>query len=133
MGGLLFGYEIGVIGQVLAMESFTTYFDFYQNANSDSYNSLITGLFLTGCVFGAAACMFVVDNLGRKYSIVIGGILFAIGGTLQAAAVSLPMLLIGRLFSGLAIGTLSMVVPVYLAETAETKIRGTVTTVYQLM
>ncbi|KAI9361242.1 hypothetical protein DFJ73DRAFT_773573 [Zopfochytrium polystomum] len=63
------------------------------------------------------------DDYNSLYSIIIDGLLFAVGGVLQAAANGLALLLIGRLFSGLAIGTVSMVVPIYLA----------VTTVYQLM
>jgi len=143
MGGLLFGYEIGVIGQVLALHGFDTYFGLSElnttsgkyddTSNNALYSGLITAMFLLGCVFGAGIFTFVVDTIGRKKSIIIGGILFAAGGTLQSAAQSLGMLIVGRLLSGLAIGTVSMVTPIYLAETAPTTIRGAVTTVYQLM
>ncbi|KAJ3320365.1 High-affinity glucose transporter rgt2 [Blyttiomyces sp. JEL0837] len=144
MGGLLFGYEIGVIGQVLGMNSFrrdfglgdfnnaTNKYDIDDPKNSD-LQSAVTGTFLVGCVLGAAAFMMIVDTLGRKRSILVGGTLFAIGGAIQAAAPTFAALLVGRVFSGLAIGTVSMVVPVYLAETAPTNIRGSLTTVYQLM
>jgi MFS transporter, SP family, sugar:H+ symporter len=43
------------------------------------------------------------------------------------------MIIVGRCFSGLSIGTLSLVVPMYIAETSPAKIRGSLTTIYQLM
>ncbi|KAJ3293905.1 hypothetical protein HDU76_007003 [Blyttiomyces sp. JEL0837] len=65
-------------------------------------------LFLVGCVLGAVAFMMIVDTLGRKRSILVGGTLFAIGGAIQAAAPTFAALLVGGVFSGLAIGTVSM-------------------------
>ncbi|KAI9359328.1 hypothetical protein DFJ73DRAFT_757759 [Zopfochytrium polystomum] len=75
---------------------------FVDTGKTDDYNSLVTGLFLIGCVVGAGSFMFIVDPLGRKSSVIIGGFLFAVGGALQAGANGLALLLIGRLFSGLA-------------------------------
>ncbi|KAJ3187620.1 High-affinity glucose transporter rgt2 [Irineochytrium annulatum] len=142
MGGLLFGYEIGVIGQVLGMDKFAQDFGMQtRNAsgawvasdNAASISGYITSTFLFGCVGGAAVFSVVADTLGRKYSIIIGGGLFAVGGLIQSLASAYGMLLAGRFISGLAIGTVSMVVPLYIAETAESSIRGTLTTIYQLM
>ncbi|KAJ3122300.1 hypothetical protein HK101_006602, partial [Irineochytrium annulatum] len=93
----------------------------------------ITSTFLFGCVIGAGIFSILADTLGRKYSIIISGGLFAVGGLIQSLAQSFAMLIVGRIVSGLAIGTASMVVPMYIAETAPTNIRGTLTTIYQLM
>ncbi|ORY53169.1 general substrate transporter [Rhizoclosmatium globosum] len=149
-GGLLFGYEIGVIGQVLAMISFQIQFNLIKldstgnplygsdgktidADNQADLESWITSTFLFGCIIGAAIFSVVCDRLGRKKSIIISGILFAIGGLVQCISSTLGPLLIGRVVSGLAIGTASMVVPMYIAETAPAATRGALTTVYQLM
>ncbi|KAI8840061.1 general substrate transporter [Chytriomyces cf. hyalinus JEL632] len=142
IGGLLFGYEIGVIGQVLGMEIFQNDFGMaYTDANGKrvdypnrpSIDGWITTTFLLGCIVGAGACSVFADRFGRKYSIISSGIFFAIGGALQAAASSFAVLLTGRVFSGFAIGIASMVVPLYIAETAPASTRGALTTIYQLM
>ncbi|KAJ3101020.1 hypothetical protein HDU97_001720 [Phlyctochytrium planicorne] len=155
MGGLLFGYEIGVIGQVLGFAAFqkdfgTTLkidgpallgpnglpngtFEQIENGEKEPREAIITSTFLFGCIGGALVCSFMADALGRKYSIIVGGLLFAIGGLLQAIAGTLAPLLAGRVISGLSIGVLSMVVPLYIAEAAPPQIRGRLTTVYQLL
>ncbi|KAJ3035795.1 hypothetical protein HDU99_010554, partial [Rhizoclosmatium hyalinum] len=101
--------------------------------NQADLESWITSTFLFGCIIGAAIFSVVCDRLGRKRSIIISGILFAIGGLVQCISSTLGPLLIGRVVSGLAIGTASMVVPMYIAETAPAATRGALTTVYQLM
>ncbi|KAJ3073158.1 Plasma membrane low glucose sensor [Podochytrium sp. JEL0797] len=150
IGGLLFGYEIGVIGQVLGMVSFQMRFaliemDGYgmpvynsdgetiESSTKATSESWITSSFLIGCVFGAALCSYLADKLGRKKCILITGGLFAIGGAIQCAVNTLTPLIIGRLLSGLAIGIASLVVPIYIAETASPSTRGALTTIYQLM
>ncbi|KAI8842472.1 sugar transporter [Chytridium lagenaria] len=144
MGGLLFGYEIGVIGQVLGFKNFQNDFgttanilnsagELVENPDKEGREGLITSTFLFGCVAGALVCSFMADIIGRKYSIIAGGALFAAGGVVQCIASTLGPLYIGRVLSGLAIGVLSMVVPLYIAETAPPQIRGRLTTVYQLL
>ncbi|ORY42161.1 general substrate transporter [Rhizoclosmatium globosum] len=101
--------------------------------NQADLESWITSTFLFGCIIGAAIFSVVCDRLGRKRSIIISGVLFAIGGLVQCTVSSLGPFLVGRVISGLAIGTASMVVPIYIAETAPAATRGALTTVYQLM
>ncbi|KAI9356517.1 hypothetical protein DFJ73DRAFT_822895 [Zopfochytrium polystomum] len=151
MGGMLFGYEIGIINQILSITSFLFYFKIFgppDNYNPDAYydpedlqilsttdrdKGLVTSSFLYGCVVGAAAVSLLADVIGRKFSIILGGIIYTAGGCLQAAAVNFPTFLFGRGMSGMSVGIMSMSVPLYIAETAPTAIRGRLTTVYQLM
>lgn len=91
MGGLLFGYEIGVIGQVLVMDTFGIFFGIREPdaakpgkfKDVDGHYADITGnitmTFLLGCLAGAAIVSWMADFLGRKRSILIGGILFNVG------------------------------------------------------
>jgi MFS family permease len=69
----------------------------------------ITSSFLFTCVVGAGIFSIVSDLLGRRISIILGGVLFTIGGILQAFAASFGILIVGRVFSGLSIGTISLV------------------------
>jgi MFS family permease len=107
------------------MNAFNDYFDMAHHNMSDIYyenpndyiatptkeitTAWIVSSFLFACVVGAGIFSVVSDTLGRKISIIIGGVLFAIGGLVQALANGYAMLLVGRSFSGLSIGTLSMV------------------------
>ncbi|RKO83577.1 general substrate transporter [Blyttiomyces helicus] len=142
MGGLLFGYEIGVIGQVLTMDSFGLLFKIkYINGSgsvvttpdTDNWTGWITFMFLIGCVFGAISVSYLADFLGRKRSIILGSLTFLVGVTVQVVASTIAVLYTGRFISGFAIGLLSMVVPLFISETAPTEIRGRMIAVQQLM
>ncbi|KAJ1541884.1 hypothetical protein HK405_010351, partial [Cladochytrium tenue] len=142
-GGMLFGYEIGIINQILSIPNFLLYFGIedldettgnpVDNKYTDELTGLVTSSFLFGCVVGAAIVSFLADLIGRKFSIVLGGIIYTAGGTLQAASTSIGVFLSARGLSGISVGIMSMCVPLYIAETAPTGIRGRLTTVYQLM
>lgn len=67
-----------------------------------------------------------------QVTIVISGACFAIGAVLQAAAVDIAMLIIGRCVLGLGVGIGTMIGPVYLAEMAPPKLRGTLNVIFQL-
>ncbi|KAJ3336071.1 hypothetical protein HDU91_001924, partial [Kappamyces sp. JEL0680] len=147
IGGLLFGYEIGVVGQVLGMPSFQLYFGmvvdspdasdasfpFDRTPNFVKMNQLTTFVFLAGCAVGAAFSTVICDRFGRKKPIALGGVFFLIGAFFQTVAGRESGFFIGRFLSGLAIGVMSMCVPLFISETAPAEIRGRMTTIYQLM
>ncbi|KAJ3128482.1 hypothetical protein HK098_004377 [Nowakowskiella sp. JEL0407] len=142
MGGLCFGYEIGVIGQVLPMADFGYtfgYFDKDGNVPPGTENSKsnleawITTSFTIGCFFGAIFASRLADILSRRWSIFVAGCLFFVGGILQSTATGLAQLIIGRVISGVSIGFASMTVPLYISEISATDIRGAMIAVYQLM
>lgn len=72
------------------------------------------------------------DKFSRRWSILYAEILFLIGSVLQCAAMTVAMMFIGRLLSGLAIWMTSMVIPLYLSEIAPPNIRGNLVTLQQL-
>lgn len=74
-----------------------------------------------------------MDRFGRKGTIQIGAAIATLGGVLQCAAMNLPMILVGRIISGWAVGLMSMSVPVYLAECAHPKVRGMIVGITQQM
>lgn len=65
-----------------------------------------------------------MDSLGRRKTIMVGGIINLVGAILQSGAQHLGMILAGRIMAGWAVGVLSMSVPIYQSECAHPKTRG---------
>eukprot|EP01112_Ceratiomyxa_fruticulosa_P013666 TRINITY_DN3858_c0_g1_i2.p1 TRINITY_DN3858_c0_g1~~TRINITY_DN3858_c0_g1_i2.p1 ORF type:complete len:193 (+),score=14.40 TRINITY_DN3858_c0_g1_i2:225-803(+) len=103
------------------------------NANSSDISGWVTFTFLVGCVFGAAISSYSADVLSRRFSIFIGAVFFMVGGILQTASDTISVFYTGRVFSGIGVGLLSAVVPLFISETARPDVRGRLITVYQLM
>ncbi|KAH7016776.1 general substrate transporter [Ilyonectria destructans] len=128
LGSFNYGYDLGVIGGSVAADSFIAEF----HPNADEVGAVVS-LFTGGGFFGAAAAGPLGDILGRRYAIMIGAIIFCLGGALQAAGQSLSFFYAGRAVAGLGVGILVMIVPMYQAEIAHPSIRGRVTGLQQLM
>lgn len=73
------------------------------------------------------------DKLGRRWTILLGAIVFCLGGALQAGARSISYFYAGRAVSGLGVGCLVMIIPLYQAEIAHPSIRGRITALQQFM
>ncbi|MDO5698747.1 MAG: sugar porter family MFS transporter [Dermatophilus congolensis] len=116
-GGLLFGYDTGVINGALEplME------DFQLTATGEG---LVTATLLLGAAFGALFGGRINDAQGRRKTLIQVAILFFVGTLLCVFAPELITLLIGRVVLGLAVGAASVTVPVYLAELAPQERRG---------
>ncbi|KAM0325351.1 hypothetical protein ACHAQA_007336 [Verticillium albo-atrum] len=128
LGSFNYGYDLGVIGGAIFSDSFIAEF------NPDPNESgAIVSVFTGGGFFGAAAAGFMGDWLGRRLAILVGAVVFCIGGALQAAGVNLSYLYAGRAVAGLGVGVLVMIVPMYQAEIAHPSIRGRITGLQQLM
>lgn len=85
-----------------------------------------------GAMFGALANGPIADRLSRRWSLLLANIVFLIGSIIQAAAINVVMMFVGRFVAGLSIGMLSMVVPLYLSELAPPNIRGSLIALQQL-
>ncbi|KAF9007615.1 general substrate transporter [Cyathus striatus] len=117
IGAFLFGYWNYCI--VITMNRYIDRF-----GDDPSIKGAVVSTFNGGCFFGAMGAGWTNDKLGRRKTIQIG-CLFAIWGcAMQAGAMNVATLLIGRIIGGLAIGVLSMTVPLYNTEVAPPKIRG---------
>ncbi|XP_062513936.1 glucose transporter GlcP-like [Corticium candelabrum] len=150
IGGFLFGYDIGVIGGVKDMDTFRLVFDMPLRANCSLNSSLqtdelradcrhveitlgwIVGSFSLGCFGGALIAGVMSDKLGRRKTIISGGLMFVVGGSVQSAAVQIWMVFVGRVIAGVGVGVMSMVVPVYNAEVSPKDIRGRLVSLQQL-
>jgi MFS family permease len=77
--------------------------------------------FSGGAVFGSLMGGFTMDSIGRRWTVQLGACICMVGAVLQAAARNLGMMLVGRIFTGWAVGLMSMSVPVYQSECAHPK------------
>ena len=91
----------------------------------------ITASMPAGSFVGALASSFIADKLSRRTAIQISSVIWIIGAILQTASNGVPLLCVGRVIAGIAIGIASSVVPVYQAEIAPKEIRGRVVSLQQ--
>ncbi|QSZ31496.1 hypothetical protein DSL72_001063 [Monilinia vaccinii-corymbosi] len=138
MGSLLFGYDTGVMGSVLALESFrgdfglpleTTGFGGSKNAHVASN---VVSLLTAGCFFGSIAAAYFSDRFGRRYSLLGFTTVFLVGAAVQTSAShSIGQIYAGRVIAGLSVGGMSSITPVFVTENAPPAIRGRVTGMFQ--
>ncbi|KAI4668124.1 uncharacterized protein J4E78_001947 [Alternaria triticimaculans] len=126
IGGLLFGYDQGVISVTLVMDQFLDRFPRVSSEASGAgfWKGLMTAMLELGALIGALFAGWIADKLSRKYSIVVAVVIFTIGSILQTAAMDYAMLTVGRLIGGWGIGALATIAPLYISEIAPPEIRG---------
>ncbi|MDW3784633.1 sugar porter family MFS transporter [Staphylococcus saprophyticus] len=94
---------------------------------------LVVASMLVGAIFGSGASGPLSDRLGRRRVVFVIAIVYIVGALILALAPSMPVLVIGRLVIGLAVGGSTAIVPVYLSEMAPTEQRGSLSSLNQLM
>ncbi len=126
LGGLLFGYDTGVIsGAILFINEELGLTPFLEG--------LVVASLLLGAAVGAASAGPLSDGLGRRRLIIMAAILFSIGAVGAALAPNVGVLVLFRIVLGLAVGAAALIVPLYLSEIAPTEIRGAISSLNQLM
>lgn len=124
MGGFLFGYDTAVING--ANQYLKAFFDL------NAFQEGIAGASaILGCIPGALAAGFISDRFGRKKVLFLCAILYAASALFSAIPRSFPEFLVARFIGGLGIGASSMVCPVYIAELAPARRRGTLGSLFQ--
>src|SRR4051812_19626506 len=126
LGGLLFGYDTGVISSALPF--LQTVF-----ALTPLMQGVLTSIALGGAAIGAMVAGGLADQFGRKTVILVVAVIFFAGAIISAIATILSVLIIGRFLVGVGIGVASMLTPLYLAETAPPAQRGALVSLNQLM
>lgn len=138
MGGFLFGSDTGVIGSVQSFTGYNRMMGFPDGGQTEATNagnldlagsisdknSWVTSSLTLACAFTALFAGPTSDFLGRKYAVLFGAFVVTVGGIIQAASNGYSMMVAGRVVSGLAIGTLSTIVPIYVSEVAPKSLRG---------
>ncbi|KAH7916637.1 general substrate transporter [Hygrophoropsis aurantiaca] len=130
LGGFLFGYDQGVVSNVLAIESFGAAFpEIYSNASLKGW--YVATLLITawlGSLLNGPVC----DKIGRRRDIMCLVVIFLLGSALQTGATAQAYLFGGRAVAGIAVGALTHVVPMYLAEISSANIRGSLVALQQV-
>jgi len=125
LGGLLFGYDTGVIsGAILFINK-----ELHLTALAQG---LTVSAVTLGALFGALAAGTLADRFGRRTAILVAGVLFALGALVCGLAPTTSIIIAGRLILGLAVGLAAVAAPMYIAEAAPARIRGMLVSLYQL-
>ncbi|CAL9781696.1 unnamed protein product [Musa acuminata subsp. burmannicoides] len=143
-GGLMFGYDIGISGGVTSMddfleEFFPVVFERKHKAKEDNYckfDNQNLQLFTSSLYLAALVASFVASKIctkhGRKLTMQAASIFFLVGVILNAAAVNIAMLIIGRILLGVGVGFANQAVPLFLSEIAPVHVRGALNILFQL-
>jgi sugar porter (SP) family MFS transporter len=125
LGGLLFGYDTGVIsGALLFLKG-----AFGLSAEGQGQ---VTSAVLAGATVAAGFGGWLADRLGRRLVMLALAVLFVAGALISAAADTVAVLMAGRVLIGLCIGVVSFVAPLYIAEVAPPDRRGALVSLNQL-
>ena len=125
LGGLLFGYDTGVIaGALLFIKG-----DFGLGSFAQG---LVVAAVPIGAIFGAAYAGPAADRYGRRVMILLAAGVFIVGALGSAAAPGVEVLVIARIVIGVAIGLASAAAPVYISEVAPPESRGRLVSFFQL-
>ena len=125
MGGMLYGYDIGIINSA---------FLFITNdiPMSITQVSLLGGSVLFGGAFAILVGGVIADLIGRKKTLSLAGLIFILSVGMIELSTTYELLLLSRMVQGIAVGFISVTVPIYLTETVPGSIRGFAVTCFQL-
>ena len=125
LGGLLFGFDTGVISGAIHFIKI----EFNLNAYQEGF--AVSNLMIA-CVIGALLAGPIADWTGRKKVLILCAVLFTVSAILSALPRSFTELVIARFIGGMGVGMASVVSPMYIAEISPAKIRGRLVALNQL-
>ncbi|CAN6448467.1 unnamed protein product [Victoria cruziana] len=144
-GGLMFGYDIGISGGVTSMDDFLIEFfpkvyhrkqkiveDNYCKYDNQ-YLQLFTSSLYMAALFSTFFASQACKKYGRRPTMRAASLFFLVGVILNAAAINLTMLIIGRILLGIGVGFANSAVPLFLSEIAPARIRGGLNILFQLL
>ena len=125
VGGFLFGYDLSLIGaaNVFLKEQFHL---------SEEMFGFTTGSAALGCMCGPFLGAWLCDALGRERTMIVAALLLAVGAIMTALAQTVSLFNVFRIVGGVGVGLCSVASPLYIAEIAPAKLRGSLGIMYQL-
>jgi sugar porter (SP) family MFS transporter len=132
IGGVLYGYNQGMFSGILVMPAFERHMDGY--IDIESQRGWLTSILELGAWFGAIMSGFVAEVLSRKYGVLAATAVFILGVIVQITSITggHESVLAGRFITGIGVGSLSMIVPLYNSECAPPEVRGALVGLQQL-
>ncbi|KAK3683547.1 general substrate transporter [Podospora appendiculata] len=138
IGGFMFGYVSGQISGFFDMKDFAERFGDYDMYTDTivftaARQGAIVGLLPAGCLFGSLIAGKIADSMGRRLAISVSALSCCVGTIIEiSSSTSWAQFAVGRLITGLGIGSLSVLVPMYQSESSPARIRGVLISLYQL-
>jgi MFS family permease len=126
MGGVLYGYDIGIIGSALL------YLDKSIELSAQQTSWIVAAL-LGGGIFSCILAGLAADLVGRRRIILTSAWLFMASIPIICMAMAFSSLATGRLIQGFSTGMIAVVIPLYLAECLPPEVRGSGMAIFQLM
>jgi sugar porter (SP) family MFS transporter len=125
VSGMLYGYDTGIIsGALLQITK-----DF---GIAEGWKQVIAASILVGAVIGALTCSRLSERRGRKGTLVMLAVIFAVGSLWCAFSPNPVVLSLGRLVLGFAVGGATQTAPMYVAELSPPKYRGRLVLAFQI-
>jgi MFS family permease len=140
-GGILYGYDTGVINGLLAMNEWLCTFGQEGQSSlsvpmhtcllrpdascflvdgtctiSTGRKSLVVSILSAGTFCGALLGAPMADFAGRKWGIIFSCLVFSVGVAMQTASTAMALFIVGRVIAGLGVGLVSVLVPMYQSE-----------------
>ncbi len=125
LGGLLFGYDTGVIAGAIG------FLETHFNLDPSFQKGWVAASALIGCTIGVSIAGLLSDWLGRKRTLIVAAILFFISAVGTALPKNVTMFVIFRIIGGVGVGAASITSPMYIAEISPARIRGRMVSVNQ--
>ncbi|KAI2622308.1 general substrate transporter [Hypoxylon sp. NC1633] len=137
IGGILYGYNQGMFSGVLAMPAFQAHmgeYDPFDDSADQTKKGWLTAILELGAWIGTLLSGFIAEAISRKYSVLVAVTVFVLGVIIQATAQSggHDVILAGRFVTGMGVGSLATIVPIYNSEVAPPEIRGALVALQQL-
>lgn len=133
LGGLIYGFDSGLINNLIGMSYFVEHF---QTGNNHGFTTSEISIIVTslsiGTFTGALVAPFSMDRFGRKPTIIASVWLFLIiGNIVQITSMNIVSVIMGRLVTGFGVGILSAAIPNYQSEISHKDIRGAIICTFQ--
>ncbi|ORX37073.1 general substrate transporter [Kockovaella imperatae] len=134
---ILFGYDLGFIGGIVVLPSFNKDFNLADAsaATKTAVQSNVVSVFQAGAVFGALFSSWAANVIGRRLSLLANLVLYLVGAAFMTGAsghAGVALLYLGRVLTGWGVGASTMLVPVYVAESAPAHVRGRLVGLYEV-
>lgn len=125
IGGFLYGYHTGIISGALAFITASFHLSIIDQG-------LAVSIILIGALIGALGSGMLADKYGRKKTTALAALLFVIGSVVSSFSSSFGILLLGRFITGIGVGVVSVVGPMYIGEISPPHRRGLLVSCFQL-
>lgn len=135
-GGFVFGYDTGTISGFINMSDFINRFGDCEDGVCKFTSirvGLIISMFNIGSSFGALVLSKIGDTKGRRVGIMTAMAIYVVGITIQISSTHhWYQYMLGRIVSGMAVGCVTVLCPMFIGETAPKSVRGALVFCFQL-